>query len=211
MKKLFALIFSFLLQGPLFAQTLKTLPRQTQKWPVVISVLKQNISLPFDRMVAITGTRPLNPGFSVGTQYTYRQGRKTQLYQTGQTGLFLNKNNGNGIFLGTDVGYKITLAKTGLYTEYQIGLNYLHCFLPGNSYKLNNLGEYEPAKNGGNGSALVTASISLGFEKENRFIKVSPFIKYQPAVQFFYNPGLPVIPQSYLHVGVKINSHFNNQ
>jgi hypothetical protein len=84
-------------------------------------------------------------------------------------------------------------------------LGYLHSFHPREIFAQNARGEYGKVKDNGKPGAIFFLTLGAGFDF-SRVSKwpVSLFIRFQPYIQTPYNPETSVLPQSMVHLGIRV-------
>ena len=156
--------------------------------------------MPFNGIIL----KPLHPGFSIGTEYRYSEGKLGCIYQSLHTGYYFNKYNARGLYIQTELGYRYT-ADFGLFGDLTLGAGYLHSFHPKEVFKLNSQGEYEKAKDKGKPGAIILVSLGLGYDFSRKFSwPVSFFFRFQPYFQTPYNLETSVFPQAMVHFGIRV-------
>ena len=169
------------------------------QFPIVISFINHAATLPFDGIVL----SPLHPGFSLGTEYAWKEGRLGRLYQGFRAGYFYNEFIAKALFLLTEIGYRLTL-RFGLFADVGVGIGYLHSFHPHEIFRLNDEGEFVKAKDSGKSAALFSVGLGIGFDFSRKLgWPVSAFIGFQPFIQTPYTVEESVLPQSFVHFGVR--------
>lgn len=167
---------------------------------VVASLFNHAVSMPFHKMVRT----PVHPGFQAGVEGRYFENQSSKVFQTLNAGWFHNRYNGTGVYFNTEVAYRFT-SKKGLFAEALAGLGYLRMFHPTEIYQLKN-GAYEVVKDKGFSSGLVSGALGVGYAfPSSSALAVAPFVRYQLLVQTRYSPDLTALPQTALHLGVRIN------
>jgi len=170
-----------------------------KQFPLELSLFNHAVTMPFDGFIM----SPLHPGFSIGTEYGYTQGRLGRIFQNLHAGYYYNKYNAKAFFLKTEVGYRYT-AGFGLFGDLSLGLGYLHSFHPREIFGLNAQGEYEKVKDKGKSAVIFLASLGVGYDfSQKAGWPVSLFIRFQPYIQTPYNPEISAFPQSLIHIGIR--------
>jgi hypothetical protein len=169
------------------------------QFPLEISFINHAVTLPFDGIVL----SPIHPGFSLGSEFAWKEGRLGRLFQNFQAGYFYNEFNAKGLFLQTGIGFRHTF-RFNLFAEVQAGLGYLHSFHPRQIYEMGADGEWEKARNGGKSSAIFSVAFGIGYD----FIRilgrhVSLFLRFQPFLQTPYCEEDSILPQSFMHFGIR--------
>jgi hypothetical protein len=175
----------------------ETLPKS---FSVNLSLFNHSISTPFHKIIST----PIHPGVQAGVEGRYFQTISSKLFQTLNLGMFNNNYNGAGFYLNTELGYRYT-SRVGVFAEVLVGIGYLRVYHPVDIYELTNSGVYQKAKDKGFSSALVSFAFGLGYViKSSSPFAFSPFLRYESLIQTNYTPELGVLPQSALHVGVRV-------
>jgi len=64
------------------------------------------------------------------------------LFVSGNVGCYKHKRNHLGLFINSEIGFRKTRNK-GMKYEYLLGIGYLHTFLQGDTYQVNNDGLFQ--------------------------------------------------------------------
>ena len=191
-------LFFFVLISLSYAQGDTVKPKK--QFPLELSFFNHATSRPFNSTIL----HILHPGFSLGTEYVYWQGRSGKLYQNLNAGYYYNEYIAKALFLQTSAGYRYTTG-FGLFGDATLGLGYHLSFHPGQVFKLNSEGEYESAKSPGRSALLVSASIGAGYDFSRKVgLPMSFFVRYQPFFQTPYNFRDSWLVQAMLHVGIRL-------
>ena len=209
----FACIFFLLLiahscicaQGAQVNDTSETAPVTKEKThrplSIDISFFNHSVSSPFHKIVS----RPVHPGVQVGIEGKYVETPKSKLFETLNLGMFYNNYNGTGLYLNSEIAYRYT-SKPGIFAEANAGVGYLRTYHPTDIYELNSFGNYEKAKDKGFSSPIVSFAFGLGYAiKSSSSFSFAPFVRYESIIQTKYSSDLKILPQSAVHVGVRIN------
>jgi hypothetical protein len=173
-----------------------------QKFPVSASLINHTWAFPFQQVFRI---KPFYPGGVAGTEYVYKENKRSRLFQTLNLGFFLNKTTGSAVFLASDFGYRYT-TKFGVFADVSLGLGYLHAFYPRKIYRQNEQNEYVKVHDIGKPVVMVSTSFSLGYDcSKKTSLPLSPFIKYQWFAQYPYFELIPIRPNGILHLGLRYN------
>ena len=171
-----------------------------KQFPLELSFFNHAVTMPFDGIVL----KPLHPGFSLGTEYGFTEGRLGRIYQSLHTGYYFNEYNARALFLKTGLGYRYTLG-FGLFGDLSLGLGYLHSFHPVEIFAQNAQGEYERVKDHGKASVIFFLTMGMGFDFSRvTNWPVSLFLRFQPYIQTPYNPESSILPQSMVHLGIRV-------
>jgi hypothetical protein len=175
--------------------------RSKKQFPLEISFFNSASSNPFNSTILDI----LHPGFSLGTEYTYKEGRFGKFYQGLNFGYFYHEIIAKGFFIQTTGGYRHTTG-FGLFGDLSIGLGYLVYFHPGEVFKLNDQGEYETAKSPGKSALMLSFSIGLGYDFSRKTrLPLSIFIRYQPFAQTPYSVKESWWLYAMLHTGIRVH------
>ena len=199
MKKTFVLTLAlFLVIGSAAGQEVAS-PKKWQ-FPLELTFFNHAVSIPFEGIIL----SPLHPGFSVGTEYAYTEGRRGRLFQSLAGGYYYNKYIARALFLQTSAGYRYTLG-FGLFGDITLGIGYLHSFHPRPIYGLNAQGEYEKAKDTGKGAFIALGALGIGYDFRQKVgWPVSVFLRYQPYIQTHYSLDSSIGPQAMVHFGIRV-------
>ena len=198
MKKMLAMFMIFLLPNLCLSSPPAGAAAKKQ-FPIELSFINHAITMPFDRIVL----SPLHPGFSLGTEYAWKVARLGRLFQGFHAGYFYNEFTAQAVFLQTEIGFRLTL-RFGLFADVEAGIGYLHSFHPREIFRLNDEGEFVKAKDGGKSAALFSAGLGIGIDFSRKLgWPVSVFIRYQPFIQTPYTAEESILPQSFVHFGVR--------
>lgn len=166
-----------------------------RKFPVVAGFQFQNFAMPFKDL----GSNFTHPGMYIGSEISYN--KKETLIQQAIIGAYLNREIGNGIYLGTQFGYRPKIYNN-FYGELKAGLSYLRVFHPTQAYKYEN-GEWKEII-GGKSQIGIPIDIGFGYSFTSNLGELSPFISYQITPALFYNETLPVNIYTSFLVGLRI-------
>jgi len=199
MKKTFVLTLAlFLVIGSAASQEVAS-PKKWQ-FPLELTFFNHAVSIPFEGIIL----SPLHPGFSVGTEYAYTEGRRGRLFQSLAGGYYYNKYIARALFLQTSAGYRYTLG-FGLFGDITLGIGYLHSFHPRPIYGLNAQGEFEKAKDTGKAGFIALGALGIGYDFRRKVgWPVSVFLRYQPYIQTHYSLDSSIGPQAMVHFGIRV-------
>ncbi len=171
-----------------------------KKMPVEAAFINQAVGSPFDGTILDI----VHPGFSLGTEIVWKDGRRGQLVQGIQAGYYFNKYDSKAVFLQTSFGFRYTLG-FGLFGEIAPVLGYLRYFHPSDIWRLNAEGEYEKAKDSGKSALLISGELGLGFDFSRKLgWPVSVFLRYQPYLIAPDTPGEGTKWQAMLQAGIRV-------
>jgi hypothetical protein len=175
-------------------------PRKSQRFPLEISFINQAVSDPFGKTIL----EILHPGFTLGTELAWKDGRHGRLFQGFQAGYYNNKYNSRAVFLQSGLGYRYTLG-FGFFGEAAAVFGYLRYYHPTEIFRLNAQGEYELATDKGKGALMISAALGLGYDFSRKVgWPVSVFVRYQPYIHAPDTPDEGVLWQAMLCVGLRI-------
>lgn len=167
--------------------------------PLQVSVFNEATALPFTRFL----TLPLHPGVQVGTDWDYKAGNRSRLYQAVQLSYYYHGQLNQGVGLHTELGYEYR-HRSGLAGGALLGLGYLHTFATTREYAFQD-GQYVERRDFGNARLYPSLSLELGHylrRADARSPKV--FLRYQAWAEYPYSPGfIPVMTHINLHLGVR--------
>lgn len=191
------LLFCFLVKPSLSQE--EKIPDK-RNFPLTLSFFSHQASLPFQGMLS----SPAHPGFSLGTEFSYKKGKTGNLFQTININYFHNKFNAKAFFLNSEFGYRHTL-NFGLFGDAFLGVGYIHSYHPNEIFAQNSSGIYEKVKDKGKPAFLISGAIGLGYDFSRKTgWRISLFLKYQYALQTPHNLDSPMWPNSMLHIGLRI-------
>ena len=197
-RSVFCMLIILFLVGSGFPQ--EKLNRSKKQFPLEVSFFNHAVTMPFAGIVL----KPLHPGFSLGTEYGYAEGRIGRIYQSLHMGYYFNEYNARAFFFNTGIGYRYTFG-FGLFGDISLGLGYLHSFHPTEIFAQNAQGEYEKVRDYGKASVIFLLGMGLGYDFSRKVgWPVSLFIRFQPYLQTPYNPESSIFPQSMVHVGIRV-------
>ena len=171
-----------------------------KQFPLEVSFCNHAVTMPFDGIIL----SPLHPGFTIGTEYGYTEGRLGRIFQNLHLGYYFNKFNAKALFLKTETGYRYTFG-FGLFGDVSMGLGYLHSFHPTEIFAMNAQGEYERVKDKGKGALIILMALGAGYDFSKKVgWPISLFFRFQPYIQTPYNPTTSVFPQLLVHFGIRV-------
>jgi hypothetical protein len=176
-------------------------PPAKKQFPLEAAFINQAVGSPFDGTILDI----IHPGFSLGTEYIWKEGRRGALVQGIQAGYCFNKYDSKAVFLQSSFGYRYTLG-FGLYGEVAPGLGYLRYFHPTDIWRLNSEGEYEKAKDKGKGALMISAAVGLGFDFSRKLgWPAAIFVRYQPYLIVPDTPDEGTKWQAMLQAGLRVH------
>lgn len=173
---------------------------KTKGIPLQVSLVNHSWAFP---LMSVARISPLYPGMFLGSEHLYLEGKRSSLGQTATIGGFLNQATGSALLAHTDLMYRYSTG-FGLEAGASFGIGYMHAFHSRPTYRLNDNNVYEATPNRGKPSALVSLSISTGFDLEKSTgLPIVPFLKYQWMASTPYTDIIPIRPHGLLHLGVR--------
>lgn len=146
-------------------------------------------------------------GLKIGTEYSIKQKNKTktkksskqihkrkEVFLTANIGSYIHKRSHVGLFLSSEIGYRKTIRK-GFKYEMLIGLGYLHTFLQGDTYEVNDDGTVDRVYLAGQPNLMIPFSIGLGYDFNFHYKKpFSLHLKPSFFIQYPYNQAIAIRP-----------------
>lgn len=165
--------------------------------PIIVTLQFHSMSLPFQNL----GSNFSNIGISIGTEYGFTDSQSW--LQQIHIGYYRNKAIGNGIMLYTQTVFRPqTLMDNNV--SLKAGAGYQYSFRPHESYRQIN-GEWKPVGKRGKGMLMLPAGVSLGYNSAFDKARISPFVSYQFILVSGYNKSIPLVPQTLIQAGSKID------
>jgi hypothetical protein len=172
-----------------------------RQFPLEAAFINQAVGAPFDGTILDI----LHPGFSMGTEYVWKDARWGRLIQGIGAGYYFNKYDSKAVFLQTSFGYRVSLG-FGLFGEVAPVLGYLRYFHPTDIWRLNAEGEYEKAKDRGRGALMISGELGLGFDFSRKLgWPVAIFLRYQPYIMSPDTPDEGTKWQAMLQAGIRVH------
>lgn len=186
MKKwlIFILLVGFIQQS--FSQRIKQ---------VSMAATTEAIGLPF------TNYLPYHPGFEAGATFFQKEKNKNLHSLSGKLGFYYHEKLETGIYLGAEYQYSLQLFNEKVSFDLPIGLGYIHTFYPGELYEQDANGDFQTVTQFGRPHLYVNLGIGATYTGSNRF---QPFIRQELMVVTPFANGIPVIPHSFLKIGLQI-------
>jgi hypothetical protein len=120
--------------------------------------------------------------------------KRKEIFITGNIGGYFHKRNNIGVFIGSELGYRKT-RKHGFKYEFLFGLDYLHTFLQGDTYEVNDDRDVKRVKLAGQSNLMIPISIGFGYDFNYYYKKpISVSIKPGFYIQYPYNIAVAVRP-----------------
>jgi hypothetical protein len=146
-------------------------------------------------------------GLKVGTEYPLWSKEKIKVrrnskaihknksvFITGNIGCYIHKRYHTGLFINSEIGYRKTRNK-GLTCEYLLGIGYLHTFLQGDTYRVNDNGSVERVILAGQSNLMTSLAFGLGYNFNYHFHKpFSLYLKPGFFIQYPYNTAIAIRP-----------------
>ena len=167
---------------------------------ISVAVMNENIAFPFSRYT------PLHPGGELGLtlkqQFKPQSVRQFNVYAGG----FYHKKVETGFYIRGEYLHQLIIAKK-IGIQLPLGIGYMHTFYPGEIYELNTTtGEFE--KGNQSGRPHLIANVGLGLTYINNS-GIAPFIKQNLTIETPFANGIPLIPHSFIKLGVTIKISSN--
>lgn len=161
-----------------------------------LAAINESISFPF------TSYAEFHPGFELGISIRTREKERSIRQLNAYAGWFLHQYIENGFFLRGEYSYKLKLGKAFAAGVYG-GLGYLHTFYPGKLYEVDEVsGEISSVSQLGRPRLMASAGVQLSYRTT---AGIEPFLKQEFAVETPFANGIPVMPHSFLKLGININ------
>lgn len=171
--------------------------------PVHVSVFNEATAIPFTRLL----TLPVHPGMEVGTDWTYRAGRRGRLFQTANLSYYYHAQLNQGIGVHTELGYECRLP-FGMVVGGLLGLGYMHTMATTKEYAWQD-GGYVERRDLGNPRLFPSLSLDLGYcLAKDQAGSARIYLRYQSWAEYPYSPGfIPVMTHVNLHLGLRFFLH----
>jgi len=168
-------------------------------FPIKIAIGNEATAVPYTRLF----TTPIHPTIQLGTEYSYRDNLRSEIYQTFNLGYIYHKNLYQGAYLNTGIGYDYKTS-FGLKLKSNLEVGYLQTFATQDEYQFEN-GEYINGKDKGNARVMPTFSVGLGFEfKKDGKVTSELFVLYKSWIEYPYSPDfIPLMSHTNLEIGYK--------
>ena len=163
---------------------------------ISLALLNESISFPLNSFSEI------HPGVELG--FPIRQVEKDHSVRTinSYAGWFLHKHIENSFYVRAEYMHEF---KVGSYLRagFYGGAGYMHAFYEGTMYEVDpETGAINAVKQYGRPRALISAGIVISANTE---AGINPFLKHEYAVETPFANGVPVMPHSFLKLGLTIN------
>ncbi len=160
-----------------------------------VAVMNESIAFPFTRFA------PVHPGLEIGATFWSKEKENSNRYLSAYAGGFYHEKIETGFYLRAEYLFAFKIVD-GLYADVPVGIGYLHTFFPSELYEQNpETGSFEEASQFGRPHGLVTAGVGIRYAGNSR---VQPFIRQELAVETPFANGFPVIPHTFLKLGVNL-------
>lgn len=173
-----------------------------QKLPIPInfSFYNEATAIPFTRFF----TRPIHPGFQVGSEINYSRKDKKRWFQTANLNYFYHRHLAHGIGLNSELGYEYR-SRLGICFSGLLGVGYLRTYTTAEEYTLID-GQYQKKSDKGNSRFYPSLSLDLGYcLKPAKSDSPKLFLRYQSWLEYPFSPGfIPVMTHINLHLGFKV-------
>ena len=161
-----------------------------------LTAINESIAFPF------TSYGEFHPGFELGVSILSKEKDHSIRQLNTYAGWFLHQHIESGFYIRGEYSYKFKLAK-GFAAGFYGGAGYLHTFYPGTLYQIDKeTGEFYSSPQLGRARALISAGLQLSYRSEAGF---EPFVKQEFAVETPFANGIPLMPHSFLKLGININ------
>jgi hypothetical protein len=178
---------------------------QGQTVPVRVTLGNESTAIPFTRFFTV----PVHPSVQLGTDFTYRMGKHSRLYQTANLGYLFHNHLYQGFWVSSEAGYDYRFG-FGLNLKVLLGAGYLHTFATQQEYQFRD-GAFESGMDWGNPRLVVSLALGAGY-RLHRERQDSPevFLLYKPWFEYPYSPGfIPVMTHITLEAGIRFPLRFN--
>jgi len=158
----------------------------------------------YHHSVGLSIKKPINVGFTLGAEFTYKQKEVSSWHQKVEIGFFHHKNLNKALYLKTDIVNRYT-TKNGFYGEAQIGVGYLYDMPAYQPFVLDENGSFQASNLSGKSGFISSLGLGAGYQfTTNEKLTIAPFIRYEGMIQLPYSEFVPVFPHSLLHIGSRI-------
>lgn len=170
------------------------------KRPITFSLFSNATKLPGSGFAGVFNT-PLHPGFTLGTEFSYKQTETNKLFQTARFGYFYHRLAQHAFMLFSEGGYRHTFP-CGFSAQTLLGAGYLHSIPALEKFEQNDEGEYVRVGRFGRPQGMAGLTIGFGYIIcKNNPVRLG--LDYQVWFQFpFVAEYVPVLPNTALHLTV---------
>jgi hypothetical protein len=172
---------------------------QPKDIPVNISLFNEATAIPYTRLL----TTPIHPGIQLGTEFNYRNGQHSRLFQTANISYFYHNYLAQGIAINSEIAYEYRMTCGAAFTAL-LGVGYMHTFATTEEFTFSN-GHYEKKADKGNARLYPSFSMDVGYYiNKSSETSSKVFIRYQSWLEYPYSPGfIPVMSHINVHAGMK--------
>jgi len=168
---------------------------------VSLGLLTESISFPFTRMVAI------HPGFELGAAVTEKDRPKSVRTWSVGLGYFYHREVDVAVYAKAVYTHTFKIKQIiGL--SFPVGIGYMHSFHAGEIYRQQPDGSFAEQTQTGKPHALLNAGLDLSYLGWER---LEPFTGYDAALQSPFASTIPVLPRSFLKVGIRYRIQTKDQ
>jgi hypothetical protein len=160
-----------------------------------IALTNESIALPFTRY------SPIHPGAEVGMTFWEKNKTRSSQRWNAVLGGYYHQRVETAFYLQGQYQYQWFLLPY-LGVDLTGGLGYLHSFYPADLYEQNaTTGKYQAVSQIGRPHGIAELGLGLTFTNSSR---IEPYIRQSMMVEAPFANGIPVIPHSFLKVGVNV-------
>lgn len=161
-----------------------------------LTAINESIAFPF------TSYKEFHPGLELGFSIRTREKEHSIRQLNAYAGWFLHQHIESAFFLRGEYNYKVKLGEAFTAGFYG-GAGYMHTFYPGTLYEIDEAtGEISPSSQLGRPRALISAGLQLSYRTK---AGIEPFVKQEFALETPFANGIPLMPHSFLKLGININ------
>jgi hypothetical protein len=140
-----------------------------------------------------------NLGFKFGIEIPWNN--KDNLRQSVELGYYFNRLNGRSIYAHSDFVYR-PIIRGNVRADFRIGPG-LGFLLAPRKTLIQKDGLWTSAQ-GGKWFPQVHGAVGISYnDVELESVRISPFVQYEVMAIAGYNRGIPVLPNSFIHIGSK--------
>ncbi len=173
----------------------KTASNSYQNFPIIVSMQFHAFSMPFKDLK----TNFKNVGIGLGTEWSLN--RSNSLIQQINLQWIRNRQIGNRFMVNTQSVWRPSLGQN-FYGEARIGLGYMISRLPSDGLI------FEESRwtqvNQSKGLFHIPIGLGFGYQVNSTW---ATFINYQTLFVSKYNPDVPIVPETILQFGSRVNIH----
>lgn len=167
-----------------------------EKIPLIVSVMNTGTLLPGSAFFS----RPLHPGISLGTEFSYHQNEHNRFFQTIKFAGTYHQYVQTTVQLFSEAGYRRDIWR-GTAAECRLGIGYLHSFTGTEVFKLED-GVYHKQAPIGRPQFMGSAALGLSYAVSKHRYPLRVFLDYQFYLQMPYVKSyVPLLPNTALHAG----------